>query len=247
MTAIKPRKHDSVGKPQKIEASDFVAVIADHLISRRFSRAQVEAAVRKEITDLASLFVDKEPFLGWRAENQEHAKEIAKILRKLQQKLNGAPKGTQMALFAFGRYGNEIARPQDMDWEEVARYKIRFFFYLESMGRSCSIIGKNPIGTYHTADQEKQRCATSALLLMMGLNAGEPASSSENSPLRLIANALFETACHERAAEWRGAHKGESADLRRQCGEALADWRKRPEAERELLCREARAAWGLHE
>jgi hypothetical protein len=237
-----------VAKPAKCTGIEkFVPTIADHLQSNRYSRSQVEAVVRRQFDSLLTV-IKSSPLFGIKAENREYADAIALLARKLQQKIEGAPEGTDTALFVAALYSRHLQdiRPEDINWHALGRYRKLFFSGLKAMQQGCAIVAnpKNNMGDYHTPDRTKRHCASSAFELMVGLEAGRPASSGENSPLRIIANTFFEAVSPERVAERIELHR-KKPDLRTQCEDVLKHWRARPEADLEQLCQVCRMTWHL--
>jgi hypothetical protein len=214
----------------------FLPTITDHLRSSPYSRNQVEMAVRWQVGALQQA-ITQAPSWGMQATNKEYAEVVSTLIRELRQKIEGAPPGTDTALLVAGLYGGRLPRPEKIDWVAVERYRAAFLAGLNSMQRGCAAVAR--MGDYHTLDPAKHQCANSALELIVGLEAGRPANT-DNSPLRVIANSLFELVAPERVAEWLKTHK-EPPDLRTQCDEARKHWLGHPDLKQH--CQELRVAW----
>lgn len=233
--------------------SNAVALISDCLTSSRFSRSEIEGAVAREIEGLRLIAEDSEPDFGRQGGNRQHAKKIAALLKKLLRAINDAPGGTRQALYSFGRFGVGLPPRQLIDYEEVARYKVRFHFYVESMGRACSILQHNKIGWYQTEKPEKLLCANSAVHLIAGLEAGEFTNADDGSPVRVIAGILFGDVYPQLKKDWKKKHRefGDSdddeLDLKHQCRKVIADWKSLQPEERETAIAQCRSQWGLSE
>ena len=226
-----------MAQAQRADTYDYIAAIIDELKSQTFKRNQIELAVRREIELLTDADDSEHIHLGRQTENLKYADEISELLRELLKKINSAPEGTQQALYSWGLY-REKFKPPAIDWHEVGRYKLRFLFYAESMGQACSLIKRTKFGTHHNVKPMKRHYAQSAFNLIVGLDAGRPTNSSENSPLRIIASHLCTVV----------APTDEGGDLRLQCEEVVSYWRHQPQSEWEnLKWHQRRVWWNLHE
>jgi hypothetical protein len=74
----------------------------------------------------------------------------------------------------------------------------------------------NDIGDDPRRDRRKELCAGCAFDLIVGLDAGSPANYKEDSPLRVLAGLLYDTAS--------------PPDLKHQCAAVTAHWHSLSEA-----------------
>jgi hypothetical protein len=230
------------------KVEEIIPTILDHLKSETYSRGQCEEALRYQIGILQE-FLQEEgsstTAFGWQAQNDEYAKEVATLARRLQQKLEGAPKGTGRSLFMFALYHREPFQPKDVDYVAVEAYRAAFISRLKEMQAGCAIIREHKPGDYHRVDTIKRLCAEAAFSLMAGLKVKERRTNNGDGPFRIITNSLFEIIAPPAVVEWREHHK-EAPDLRQQCQDVLQSWRRRPTADLDRECEVARLLWNLH-
>ena len=175
---------------------EIVETIVDHLRSSTYSRSEIAAVVRLELEHLLPWQIAGPPIFGKLAENKKHAKEIDKLIGKLLETLEETPKGTANSLFILASRGEPLKWSlHDPHSPAVKHFRQTLLAGLAGLRRACSDIMApgNVVGDHHNRDRVKQLCAGCALDLIVGLDAGEPTNSSENSPLRVIAGVLYGT------------------------------------------------------
>jgi hypothetical protein len=152
---------------------------------------------------------------------------------ELLRKLEGAPKGTRDVMFIMASRGQQLTWSPSINSPAATHFKKTLLTGLADLQRGCSDIrrNKNGIGSHHNRDQAKQLCAGCAIDLIVGLEASEPTNSDKSSPIRVISGALFEAIVPERSAEWLKKKK-RRPDLREQCVEVVAHWRRMSDADR---------------
>jgi hypothetical protein len=214
----------------------FVDLISDHLSSHAYSKEQVKAVVRAEIKHILPLWLAQPPIFGKQGENQTYAQEIGELTGKLLTKLKGAPPGTRNVLYILGSQSEPLEWSlHDPNSPAAGHYKQKLVKALEDLQRACDDIRENrrAIGEHHNENRSKQVCAGAALDLIVGLECGRPTYSSANSPISIIAGALFEAAVP-------GQPVGQMKD---QCIEVVAHWRQLPDADKRAHLDQLWANW----
>jgi hypothetical protein len=198
---------------------DLTVAIVDSLKSSPRSKHDVDLIVRWQIDVLRKVIKGATAF-GERADNKRYGREIEALARELVQKLDVMPSGTHQALVASSTYSglptSAWPYPEDADWEAIQRYSEGLRAHLVALQAGAAAIKAHKVGYYHTIDKTKRFCAGSAFDLMIGLEAGVP---THGDPLRFIANSLFQII----------TPGDEDRDLRGQCDDILARWRKYPD------------------
>jgi hypothetical protein len=224
--------------------SEIVDAIVDHLPSSNYSKSEIAVVVRLELEHLLPWQIAEPPIFGKQAENKKYAKEIDRLTGKLLEKLEEAPKGTANSLYILA------SRCEPLKWSlydpyspAVKHFRQTLLAGLASLRTACSDITApgNVVGDHHNRDHIKQLCAGCALDLIVGLVAGEPTNSSENSPIRVIAGVLYD------AVGPRLKKNGEWSDLKDQCAEVGAHWRGLSEGNKRAHIAKLRLNWGLRE
>ena len=204
--------------------SALIESIVNNLKSGSHSQNDVGLIVRWQI-DALRVVIARQPSFGMQAENKNYGSAIEPLVRNVLRKIKGMPEGTRRALLVFSAYsGQQLPRPENLDFDLIARYERAVLSALEALQKGSATIKNNKIGGYHTLDRTKHFCAATGFELIVGLEAGEP---TNGDPFRFITNSLFEIVVPEEVREWRRLYK-ERPDLRSQCEKVLTNWRSDP-------------------
>jgi hypothetical protein len=208
-----------------------IDTIVDQLHSKTYLKTDVKAAVRIELEYVLPIELAKAPLFGKQADNQKFAEDVGGLVRKLLRKLEGAPVGTRNVIYILAsRTEHERWSLGDPNSPAAKHFKEKLQKVLADLQRGCADIlrNKGTIGDYHTLDRAKQLCAGCALDLIVGLDAGKPTNSTRLSPIRIISRNLYEAIAGGRSAKWLKS----SQDLREQCVDVIAHWRRLSDADR---------------
>lgn len=214
-----------MGKP-----SEHIASIVNDLKASPHKPRDVYTVVCRQV-DVLKAVLAGQPSFGKQAENRKYAEDVASLVKKLLQKIEGAPEGTQRTLLAVGAHSYLPAMPRALEIAvsgTVERYKVHLLTALKDLRNGCAIIldpkNKKVFGDYHTVDRTKLFCAATGFELMVGLEAGK---LTNGKTFRSITNSLYEIVAPKEAEAWRRDHEGD-LDLRAPCQTVLSDWRKDP-------------------